>query len=254
MYIDGGKYMKNWSEVEEDLVNNPNQPRIWQEWAMALHDEEKIQEGQAIFSRGISYNPFDALLYLMRGRKWIGQGLYDMAISDMALSSRLNPFDWETWYYMGVACNISGQRERALCCFWNCADLVPTPSGMYPVVDWLFVTNTELGRKEEAARVLDLVDLSTPYSPSDYSYGMRIRLFKEVITPEEFLDEESMKTAKTPALSIITMLYGLAFFYTWKGIIEKSDQTLRKLLDQPSYHTAFGYIKGCILAKERGII
>ena len=55
-------------------------------------------------SKGLVYNPFDAVMRFWRGRKFIGREEYALSASDLKLAASINPEDWECWYYLGVAC------------------------------------------------------------------------------------------------------------------------------------------------------
>ena len=112
---------------------------------------------------------------------------------------------------------------------------------------------------EKAKQSLELIDTSVPSSTMDYSYRKRVRLFKGEIDPEQFIDEEEIKrscltTKDRPALEMVTQLYGLANYYAYLGEMEKSDAVLLRLLEQPLFHNAFGYIKGVTDARDRGLI
>jgi tetratricopeptide (TPR) repeat protein len=242
--------------IEQLVAENPRQPRLWEKLALKAFDGGDMQKGTDLFSRGLSYTPFDVGLFLMRGRKWIGQNRFYLAVADLAMASRFDPDNWDAWYYQGVANNLADDFDRAIICFKEClSHQEDAPDKIYPVSDWLFTTNTLKGDKEAAAKVLDGVDFSIAPSKENYSYVMRLKLFKGLITPEDFLDPKRREEeAETPALSIMTMLYGLSLYYTWRGEIEKSNQTLRELLKQEKYHTAFGYLCGEREAKKRGLI
>ena len=84
-------------------------------------------------------------------------------------------------------------------------------------------------------------------------------LSKGEIDPEKFIDLDEIertciKAKDRPKLELVSQLYGLANYYHYIGNMEKYDETLLKLLEQPLFHNAFGYIKGVQEAKARGLI
>ena len=218
-----------------------------------------MDKSREAFTRGLCFSPFDARLRLQRGRKFMAGGGFSQTIADLSLAARITPDDWEIWYYMSVAYNLWGKYEDSARCFEECARQVKEPAGLYPIVDWLFTTYVKLGQNEKAKAALELIDTSTPCTQMDYSYRKRVMLFKGEIPPETFIDEEEIlrsciERKDRPELEMVTQLYGLANYYAYIGEMEKSDETLKRLIAQPKFHNAFGYMKGVIDARDRGLI
>lgn len=251
-------------QLKEACQTQPLEAANWLAYGLAtaeaLRDVDKAyDETLAIFSRGLSYQPFDPALRLQRGRKYIASGRYSQTLADITLACRLKPGDWENWYYLSVAYNLDRQYEKSAENFEECARQVPDKAGLYPVVDWLFTTYTSLREPEKAKKALALIDTSVPASTMDYSYRKRVQLFKGEISPEGFVDlaeieRSCLKTPDRPKLEVVSQLYGLSSYWAFQGEMEKSNAVLMELLEQPLFHNAFGYIKGTMDAQDRGLI
>lgn len=248
------------SLLEAATMDNKYDASTWLKWGLAIAEEEgDFEKVIDIFSQGLSYQPFDAALRLQRGRKFIASGRYSQTIADISLACCLNPGNWENWYYLAVTQNLNSHYKESVKAFEECAKCVPEKAGLYPIVDWLFTTYIKMGDHAKAKAALALIDTSLPSSIMDYSYRKRVRLFKGEIPPEGFVDmkeimDSCLKTKDRPVLEVITQLYGLSVYYAFIGDIEKSNEALLELLKQPFFHNGFGYIKGVMDARERGLI
>lgn len=244
-------------EVRKALKDSPRDPKLWYKLGMALSDEVDHETGIAAFSQGLSYNPFDAELYFGRGRKYIGLGQYWHCISDTTMSIRLDPTNWNHWYYRAIAYHLNENYEDSIADLKQIIAMTPAHDH-YPMVDWIFENYVEMGDMENAKKALDLIDTKIMPPTMDYGYRRRVMLAKEEITPEEFMDHDHIKSHMLNVpnrfeLELMSYTYGLFSYYTYKGETEKANDVLRDLVKLPK-SAAFGCIKGWKFAKERGIV
>lgn len=248
------------AQLEEQVRQNPLDAKAWVDLGLQIAEEEQnMEKSLSTLTKGLCYQPFDPELRLQRGRKFNSINRFARAVSDLTLACRLKPEEWQNWYYLSVSYNLWGKYEESAAGFEECAKYIKEKQGLYPIVDWLFNTYTTLGWKEKAQKALDLIDTSIPCVPLDYSYRKRVMLSKGEIDPEKFIDLDEIertciKAKDRPKLELVSQLYGLANYYHYIGNMEKYDETLLKLLEQPLFHNAFGYIKGVQEAKARGLI
>ena len=107
-----------------------------------------------LLGEGLCMFPFDEKLRGSRGRKYIGAFNYMASIADLSLATRLNPNDWEHWYYMGVAAYLGGKYELAKDCHKNSRELMIKYNieAIPATVDWYWMACMKLGQKEEAEK------------------------------------------------------------------------------------------------------
>lgn len=248
------------SQLEEQVAKNPMDANAWLDLGGLIAEEEQdMEKSLSTFTKGLCYHPFHPGLRLQRGRKFNSVKRFARAVADLTLACRLQPEEWQNWYYLSVSYNLWGKYEESAAGFEECAKHIEEENGLYPIVDWLFNTYTTLGWKEKANKALNLIDTSVPCVPLDYSYRKRVMLSKGEIDPEHFIDMDEIertciKAKDRPYLELVSQLYGLANYYHFVGNMEKYDETLLELVKQPKFHNAFGYIKGVEEAKLRGLI
>ncbi|MBQ8536107.1 MAG: tetratricopeptide repeat protein [Clostridia bacterium] len=236
---------------EEKSVEN------WYNYAMALGRLGKDKEAIDAYCQGLFENPFAPMLYFGRGRRYMGPKKYDRALADFTMSIRLDPEVYSFWYYHAVTNNLAGNYEAAIYDFRRAMEQTQ-PFERYGLIDWQFTSYVEMGDMEKAKAVLDEIDDDLEAPQMHYGYKRRVRLYKGLISPEEFIDVEDIKKHLIQQdnrlqLEITTLLFGLYIYYIYKGEEEKANETLLEILKDP-YKGAFGAIKAEDAAKARGLI
>ena len=92
----------------------------------------------------------------------------------------------------------------------------------------------------------------------NYGYSMCVKLYKGLVKPEEFIDEEKMAKVVLPRENRVqleenTMLYGLYWYWMVHGNEEEDKKAIKRLLEI-AYPGAFGYSKGLSIAKKVGFV
>lgn len=236
------------------LQKDPDNGDLWYAYAMSLKDGEAAIDA---FCEGLIRNPFMPILYFGRGRKNLSARRYRRAVSDFTMSIRLDPEIYSFWYYRAVTNNLSGAYEDAIYDFQRAMEQTE-PWERYGLIDWQFVTYVEMGDRKRAKEVIDAMppDLEAP--PMHYAYKRRVLLYKGLISPEEFIDEDDIRARMVDqedrfTLEIATLLFGLYIYYVYIDDQKKADETLLRLMDN-MYPGAFGCIKGEAAARKRGLI
>ena len=229
----------------------------WYNYGMALVSAGKSEEAIDAYSQGLVENPFAQILYFGRGRRYIGPKKYDRAIADFTMAIRLDPEVYSYWYYRAVSNNLSGRYEAAIYDFRRAMEQTQ-PFERYGLIDWLFTCYVEMGDMEHAKAVLDEIDDDLPAPQMHYGYKRRVRLYKGLIAPEAFIDEDDIRKHMVDQdnrmqLEITTLLFGLYIYYMYHGEEQKANQTLLEILKDP-YKGAFGAIKAEDAARAKGLI
>ena len=150
------------------------------------------------------------------------------------------------------------EYENCIYDFRQCLNIT-NPDEQYPLVHWLYTSNCELGKFDEAKKCLDLIDCSKAHAPQmDYGYQRAVQLYKGIVKPEEFINEEEMAKAvlNRPGrvhLEECGMLYGLYWFQKMNGNDKAAYDAIARLMEI-GVPGAFGYTKGIPIAKKLGII
>ena len=153
----------------------------------ALSLEKDYEGAIEAHSRGFAFAPFYAPNYFGRGRRHSASGHFWQAVADFTVAIHLDSSNWIYWYYRATTLNMNGHVEESLDDFTRCISLT-APEEHYPLADWLYTSNVELGRYAEAEKSLDLVDASVEAPQMDYGYRRSVLLYKGLVSPEEFID------------------------------------------------------------------
>ena len=243
-------------EMKRSVDENPNDPKRWYLYALALGDEGMHQEAIDVFSQALCSFPFDAELHFGRGRKHIILRQYDRALADLTAAICLDPWIYSHWYYRGVVYNLSGDYENALRDFQS-AMAITEPYEQFGLYDWSFCSLVEMGEMEKAKKLLEPVDTSLVPPQMHYGYHRRVKLYKGEIKPEDFIDEDDIrakcvKQKNRFVFEMVFLLFGLFIYYHYIGDEEKANQALLDMKNYP-WPGAFGCIKREDYLRKRGL-
>lgn len=225
----------------EMLKKDPMNPNLYREAGMELLKENRVDEAVELFSKGLVYNPFDAVMRFWRGRKYIGREDYGIAASDLKLAAAINPEDWECWYYLGVACYLNGMYEEAKQAHANSRErmLKYGVKAIPATCDWYWMICMKLGQPEEAQKVLE--NVYPGMETEDGDYLARTLLYKGYYKPENFVEDRMREIAnpERPRIYELMLSYGLANYLHYLGRDEEAIPLLKKLAESPDCRNLF---------------
>lgn len=216
----------------------------------------RYRDAIAMFTKGIELHPNDARMYRHRGHRYITVREFDRAIADFEKAVSLikgtkdeiepdgapNPagkprstLHFNIWYHLALAHYLKGDYGKALTAWNECMKVSTNDDSITATSDWLWMTLMRLGRKAEAAKVLERI---TPKMEilENGSYHRRLLMYKGLEKPEALLD-----TSKADALTIATQGYGVGNWYYVNGDRERARAIFEKVVAGSSW-SAFGYI------------
>lgn len=239
------------------LDKDESDPYAWFTMGMALGVEHRNEESLEAYSKGLMYSPFYAPLYFGRGRRHNGMGHYYAALSDFTMAIQLDPSVWTYWYYRATAENVHGDLLSSIEDLEHCLDLT-IPSQRYVIVHWLYTTYAERGDYKAAEESLKYVDGIVECPKRNYGYRRAVQLYKGLVKPEEYIDEEAMakEVLDQPGriqLEETGMLYGLYWYWKIHGDDQKAYDAIERL-QHIAVKGAFGYTKSIPIARKLGII
>lgn len=216
----------------------------------------RYQDAIAMFSKGITLHPNDARLYRHRGHRYITVRQFDRAIADFTTAVSLvegkpdeiepdgapNPagkprstLQFNIWYHLALAHYLNADFDKALPAWNQCMKVSTNDDAITATSDWLWMTLMRLGRKAEAATVLERI---TPEMEilENASYHRRLLMYKGLEKPEALLDP-----ANADALTVATQGYGVGNWYYVNGNPARAREIFEKVVSGPQW-SAFGYI------------
>jgi tetratricopeptide (TPR) repeat protein len=216
----------------------------------------RYRDAIATFSAGISRYPDDARLYRHRGHRYITTRQFDRAVTDLAKAAALidgqpdavepdgapNPagkprstLHFNIWYHLGLAHYLQGDFAKAHDAYVQCLRVSNNDDSVAATSDWLWMTLMRLGRKADAAKVLERI---TPDMDilENQSYHRRLLMYKGLEKPEALLD-----TATADDTTIATQGYGVGNYYLVSGDPARARQVFEQVVAGKGWN-AFGYI------------
>lgn len=233
-------------ELSAQIEKNPEDAELYLKKGIALsreslHHQEAIDE----FSKGLLIDPFNAMLYRWRGHKHLNVREFNAGRSDLELSSRLDPSNWDTWYHLGLGNYLSGDFDRALAAYQQCWNLTDSDDKRVAIADWMYMTLMRLDRKDEALSVLDFVTPDVDAGPND-AYFQRLLMYKGFGSADDLLEG-----ADIADVNFVTLGYGLGNYFYCAGDVERAVQIWSDVL-KGSYWSAFGCIASEVELRRLG--
>ena len=245
------------AEAEARLQTNDTDPEALYALGQALALAGRTEEALEAHSRGIAFAPFYAPNYFGRGRRHNAAGKPAQAVADFTVAIHLDAANWIYRYYRATTLNLNGRVEESLEDFHSCLRLTDSREH-YPLVDWLYTSNVELGRYDQAEKSLELVDASVEAPRMDYGYRRSVLLYKGLVAPKEFIDIPLLEKNVLPQegrvrLELNGLYYSLYCYWMVHGQPEKAADAIRQLL-KVAWPGAFAHTKALPIAKRLGLL
>jgi len=245
------------SIARADCEKKPNDPEriIWLGRRLAYL--WRYREAIEVYSKGIKLHPDYFKLYRHRGHRDITIREFDKAIADLEKAVALiqgvpdkiepdgapNKFNIPTstshsniWYHLGLAYYLQGDFENARRGYLECMKFSRINDDMLCATsDWLYMTYRQLGRAEEAKKVLEPIHEKMNVL-ENHAYHKRLLMYKGVIPPGSLLTAHNASD-----LDIATQGYGVGNWFFFNGDVEKAKEIFEQVI-KGKYWAAFGYI------------
>lgn len=244
------------AQAEKDLAAKPNDADaiIW--LGRRYGYLWRYRDAIAMFSKGVALHPSDARIYRHRGHRYITVRQFDRAIADFDKAVSLikgkpdeiepdgapNPagkprstLHFNVWYHLALAHYLEGDYDKALAAWNECMKVSTNDDSITATSDWLWMTLMRLGRKADAAKVLERITAKMNILENG-SYHRRLLMYKGLEKPETLLD-----TASADALTIATQGYGVGNWYFVNGDRTRAREIFERVVAGPQW-SAFGYI------------
>jgi tetratricopeptide (TPR) repeat protein len=233
-------------KVDEKIAQYPNNGDLWMERGLALAGMYLFREAVESFSKAISLDPFKGIYYRHRAHRHLSCWEFEEARADFVLASRIIPDSWDVWYHLGLSNYLLGEYEKAIDAYKVCYSLSKTDDKLIPVSDWYYMTLMRLGRREEAAKLLEPIHEGMDCK-ENIAYYNRLKIYKGISPPEELRTPET----REDAIQWVTFTYGLSNFYAFLGDTKKADELRDKIISEDKFGLYYAF--GCLAAMvDRG--
>jgi tetratricopeptide (TPR) repeat protein len=251
------KYLANLEVAIERAKANPDD-----EDAIVWHGRRlgyltRYREAIDVYTEGLKKIPESFVLLRHRGHRLISIRRFAEAEADYLKAAKLclkapdeveadgepnkaglptGTIRFNIFYHLGLSRYLQGKFEEALGDYRTCMEYsVSNDDALVATSDWLYMTLMRLGRKEEAAKVLEPISENMNII-ENYSYHHRLLLYKGLKKPEELLGADSTTHHDTA-----THGYGIGNWQYYNGRTEEAKAVLEKVVST-AFWPAFGYI------------
>jgi tetratricopeptide (TPR) repeat protein len=191
-----------------------------------------VREAIDVYTKAIAAFPKDARFYRHRGHRYVTLRQFDNAIADLAKAVQLiagkpdapepttadravmssETLHYGIWYHLGLAHYLKGDFKNALKAYRQCLAVAKKNNDDQVVgaSDWLYMTLRRLGKKGEAAKVLQAITPGMKVK-DDQTYYDRLMMYKGRTTPEALVGSGG------DAVTAATLEYGVANWYLYNG-------------------------------------
>lgn len=216
----------------------------------------RYRDAIATFTKGIARWPDNPKFYRHRGHRYITVREFAKAQADLERAAALvkgkpdeiepdgapNPtgkprstLQFNTWYHLGLAYYLQGNYAKAYDAYVECMKVSDNDDSVTATSDWTWMTLMRLGRKADAAKVLDRITPKMDILEND-SYHRRLLMYKGQSTAAALLD-----TARADDTTIATQGYGVGNYYFVTGETARAREVFERVVAGAGWN-AFGYI------------
>jgi len=219
----------------------------------------RYTEAIDIFSEGIDSFPNSYRLYRHRGHRYISQRKFDAAIADLIKASELmqgapleiepdgqpnkinqplSSTQFNVWYHLGLAHYLKGEFDLAEKAYLQCMNVSNNDDLITATVDWLYMTYSREGKKEEAKKILEKITDNMTIIEND-SYFRRLNFYKGKMPADSVLSVSAAN--EDVELALATQGYGVGNWYLCHGDTSKAVGIFDRVVNGKHF-SAFGFI------------
>lgn len=216
----------------------------------------RYQEAIATFTRGARAYAEDPRMYRHRGHRYltirkIAEGREDLERAAALIAGRPDEIEpdgapnaagkprstlhFNVWYHLALAYYLQAQYDRAAGAWMHCLRVSTNDDSVVAATDWLWMTLMRLGRRGEAAQLLERITPTMDILENG-AYHRRLLMYKGLATPESLLD-----TSAADDTTIATQGYGVANYYLVHGDTARARALLQRITQGRGWN-AFGFL------------
>lgn len=197
------------SRAEAAVAADPRNVAVLIQLGIAQSGARQFRQAINTFTRGLTMEPNNAMLYRWRGHRYLSVREYDRAIADFTRGLALDSANYGIWYHLGVWRFVHGDFSAAADAFARAQRIAPDAGELAGSVDWQWMSLSRAGRAAAAEALLR----ARPDSlQATNAYRQRLRLYRGEIGPDAVITP-----ADTGDVAVATLSYGIGNWHLVRG-------------------------------------
>jgi tetratricopeptide (TPR) repeat protein len=221
------------ARAQAALNADPRNVQKFIDLGVAQAGAQQFREAIETFTKGLAVAPNDPMLYRWRGHRYISTVQLDRALADLTRGLALDTTNYGILYHLGIVRFARGEFSLAANMFSRAIKNPPNAGELGGSTDWLWMSLSRAGRKQEAQALLDRRPDSLP---NTNAYATRLKLYRGEIGPDAVITP-----ADTAKLQISTLSFGVANWYLARGDTARARAWFQRSVDAKGW-PGFAYI------------
>lgn len=221
--------------------------KAWIKLAQTFKRQNLGRESIEALSLAIAGDCFNFIYYRLRGHAYLNTYRHNEAIADFKIATRLDPYNYDSWYLMGISYYFLGRYHDSETSMRLARKLASTKAEQICADYWRWFCLTFMKEKEKADAITDNLNPNLKLVTGDAFYQVLL-LFKGLRKPEEILKFSSRYNINSKMI----MEYGAAQYYYINGNEKEGNKIIKNLLDmdEQDFWPGFAF-QAALIERER---
>lgn len=230
--------------ARKKLAADPKNVSLVLALSQAQAGRRQYREAVETCTRGLTFAPRSADLYIERGHRELGLREFRIAGRDLAHAAALDPTKLDAFYHLGLSHYFQGQFSAAAASFGKALELAKSNDSVIDCSNWLYVSLRRAGEPQQAAQALKRITPDMKNTEPHLLFYLRLlRFYQGSLTEKALLPPKPADPNDTEAeLSFDTVTYGVGNWHLYNNHDAKRAAELFRQVVTGNAWNAWGFV------------